>query len=410
MRTDSNTPAPRHGRTHGMTALRLVVSITGLSLCASTLTADPPPTNPPSSAPSSPPSSPAPKTSKGLSYFHDETPEKPWSMHVIKVDRFNPDYEFHTTAGGNATSGLSTLLDQIKALPLELGKPVAAINGDFWRNESAGYQGDPAGLQIRESELMSGPCDNACFWIDADARPHATNVVAHFKVTWPNGATTPFELNEDRPHDGAALYTPAMGASTRTTGGREIVLEQDEDDLWLPLRAGEAYTAKVREVREAGNTPLASNILVLSLSPRLAAQMPKVERGALFKISTATVPDLTGVKTALGGGPVLVRQGKPAALENSQERHPRTALGWNTNHFFLVVVDGRQPSLSIGMRLTELAEYMSRIGCDEAINLDGGASATCWVYGQVMNSPSSGKLRPIANGLVVVKKEKPPNN
>ena len=62
------------------------------------------------------------------------------------------------------------------------------------------------------------------------------------------------------------------------------------------------------------------------------------------------------------------------------------------------------------MRLSELADYMARIGCDEAINLDGGASTTCWIYGQVMNSPSSGKLRPIANGLVVVKKHTPPNN
>jgi hypothetical protein len=399
MRFYSRTPALRPGRIREIATHWRIVLFAGLSLGASALPADPTPTNPPANPPA--------RTGRSLSYLHDETPEKPWSMHVIKVDRFNPDYEFHTTAGGNAASGLSSLLDQIKALPPELGKPIAAINGDFWNKESGGFVGDPTGLQIRQGELMSGPCDNACFWIDAAGRPHATNVVAQFKATWPNGATFPFTLNEER-HDGAVLYTPAMGASTHTTGGREIVLEQDEDDLWLPLRAGESYTAKVREVHEAGNTPLTSNIMVLSLSARLAAQTPRLERGALLKLSTATVPDLTGVKTALGGGPVLLRQGKLAPFESTQDRHPRTALGWNTNHIFLVVVDGRQPSLSIGMRLPELAEYMSRIGCDEAINLDGGASATCWIYGQVMNSPSSGKLRPIANGLVVVKKSKPP--
>ena len=398
MRTDFKTPVPRSGWLLKIATRWQVLLFTILCFCTSPLPAVTPPTSQP------------PRSSKGLSYFHDETPEKPWSMHVIKVDRSNTDFELHTTAGGNATSGLSTLLDQIKALPPELGKPLAAINGDFWKNESAGYLGDPAGLQLREGELVSGPGDKACFWIDPAGRPHMTNVLAHFKVTWPNGATTAFGLNEERPNDGVVLYTPAMGASTHTTAGREIVLEQDEDDLWLPLRAGEVYTAKVREVREAGNTPLASNILVLSLSARVAAQTPKLDRGALLKISTATVPDLTGVKTALGGGPVLVHHGKAAPLEASPLRHPRTALGWNTNHYFLVVVDGRQPSLSIGMRLSELADYMARIGCDEAINLDGGASTTCWIYGQVMNSPSSGKLRPIANGLVVVKKHTPPNN
>src|SRR2546425_1218298 len=40
-------------------------------------------------------------------------------------------------------------------------------------------------------------------------------------------------------------------------------------------------------------------------------------------------------------------------------------------------------------------------------NLDGGGSATCWVYGQVVNSPSEGRERPDGNSLVVVRKDKP---
>ncbi len=350
---------------------------------------------------------PAPRSNRGLTYFPAVDAEKPWSMHVVKLERGHPDYELHTVSGGLKTSGLSTLLDQLKALPAELGKPVAAINGDFWKNDGDGYQGDPMGLQIRLGELVSGPCDKACFWLDAAGQPHATNVHSEFRITWPNGAATPFTLNEERPKDGAVLYTPALGATTHTSGGREIVLEQDGGGLWLPLRAGETYSAKVREVREAGNTTLASNVMVLSLGPQLAGTAPNVTAGALVKISTATAPGLAGVKTAIGGGPTLVRHGKAMSWDGSQPRHPRTAIGWNDSHFFLVVVDGRQRALSIGMSLPELADYMIKLGCREAINLDGGASATCWVYGQVMNSPSSGKPRPIANGLVVVKKNKP---
>ncbi|MEW6161163.1 MAG: phosphodiester glycosidase family protein, partial [Verrucomicrobiota bacterium] len=45
------------------------------------------------------------------------------------------------------------------------------------------------------------------------------------------------------------------------------------------------------------------------------------------------------------------------------------------------------------------------LGCDEAMNLDGGGSAVCWVYGQVMNSPSEGRERGMANGLVVVQRK-----
>jgi exopolysaccharide biosynthesis protein len=83
-------------------------------------------------------------------------------------------------------------------------------------------------------------------------------------------------------------------------------------------------------------------------------------------------------------------------------RHPRTAIGWNQEYFFLVEVDGRQLRLSAGMTLPELADYMLKLGCEEAMNLDGGGSATCWYNGRVMNSPSQGRERPAANGLVVL--------
>ena len=86
------------------------------------------------------------------------------------------------------------------------------------------------------------------------------------------------------------------------------------------------------------------------------------------------------------------------------ERHPRAAIGWNQNDFFLVEVDGRQRSLSVGMTLEELADFMVDLGCQEALNLDGGGSATLWYNGEVRNSPCDRAEREIANCLVVVKR------
>ena len=117
-----------------------------------------------------------------------------------------------------------------------------------------------------------------------------------------------------------------------------------------------------------------------------------------------TTPDLTGVDTAMGGGPTLVRGGKAMTWSSIQVRHPRTAMGWSKTHYFLVEVDGRQPDLSVGMTFPELASYMVELGCEEAINLDGGGSATMWVLGQVVNSPSEGRERTGANGLVVIRR------
>ena len=107
---------------------------------------------------------------------------------------------------------------------------------------------------------------------------------------------------------------------------------------------------------------------------------------------------------AIGGGPPLVRFGK-VIEPSASRRHPRAAVGWNSDFFFLVEVDGRQRGVSVGMTMRELAAQMVRLGCTEALNLDGGGSATCWVYGQVMNYPSQGDERGMGNALVVVQKD-----
>ena len=86
-------------------------------------------------------------------------------------------------------------------------------------------------------------------------------------------------------------------------------------------------------------------------------------------------------------------------------QHPRTAVGFNqdSTKLLLVTVDGRQPGHSIGMSLSELANFMLRLGCFQAINLDGGGSTTMLVGTRVVNRPSdaSGE-RAVANALLVI--------
>jgi hypothetical protein len=347
------------------------------------------------------------KAGSGLSYTNDVNPIGPWSAHVVRIERSRHEFKFTTTLGGIDRLGMSTLTDQLKHFPRELGQPLAAVNGDFYEKtrESAGR---PRDIQIREGELLSHPAGHSSFWIDAHGLPHMTNVFSRFRVLWPDGAATPFNLNAPRSNHTAVLYTWAMGKSTQTRGGVEYVLERgNAAGPWLPLRPGLVYRAKVREVRTAGDSDVTAEVPVLSLSPETASGRPLLQPGAVITLITETVPDLSGAEVAIGGGPALLMEGKPMPTRDFLSmRHPRSAVGWNETHFFLVQVDGRQIDLSVGMTFPELAEYMLKLGCDYALNFDGGGSAALWALGAVRSSPSEGRERPSPNALVVVKRDK----
>ncbi|MBF0245439.1 MAG: phosphodiester glycosidase family protein [Planctomycetes bacterium] len=84
------------------------------------------------------------------------------------------------------------------------------------------------------------------------------------------------------------------------------------------------------------------------------------------------------------------------------DRHPRTALGVDATgrHLYCVVVDGRQRLFSIGVTSRELAELMLGLGCQQAINLDGGGSSVMLAAtpkGEVgiVNRPSGSLPRPV---------------
>jgi exopolysaccharide biosynthesis protein len=122
-------------------------------------------------------------------------------------------------------------------------------------------------------------------------------------------------------------------------------------------------------------------------------------------LETRTEPSLEGAISAIGGGPALVHLGQPTgkSVARSSERHPRSAFGWNEHHCFLIVVDGRQAGLSVGMTLAELSEFLVELGCQEAINLDGGGSTELILDGQVLNSPCYGRERATATSLLVIR-------
>ncbi len=337
----------------------------------------------------------------GLEYCHSRTGTGPLSIHILKIDRTKSQFRFTTSLAQNTIFGLQPLSQQVKAISQAGHKPVAAVNGDFFRIRSSPYQGDPLGLQILNGELISSP-GRVCFWLDTQQRPHIATIQADFQATWPDGTSIPFDINQEVEKGHAVLYTPCMGQSTRTESGVELVLEATPQSSWLPIKPGQVYQARILAVNQDANSVITSDKLILSLSTSVVNTLKTWTVGTILSLSVETVPDLTHVETAISGGPLLITNGTKQTFSPNQPRHPRTAFGWNKDQYFLVVVDGRQKDLSVGMTLPELADLMLNLGCTNALNLDGGGSSTLWLAGSIMNSPSDRQERRIANGLILL--------
>lgn len=339
----------------------------------------------------------------GVQYAHLSKPQGPLSIHVVKFEYHRPDLKLLSTLGRPTIFGLASVRKELAFLPPTTGQPLAAINGDFFIMKKDPYQGEPKGLQISEGQLLRSPAKSACFWMEAGGQPRVGTVGSECRVLWPTGKETRIGINDKRGPDECALLTPVLGHSTRTTNGVELILEPQGQGPWLPLQANQTYLARVREVHRHGNTPIGPNQMVLSIGPELVSQTLPLETGTRLKIVTALSPDLTGVSTAMGGGPILVAQGRSLQASSKDPRNPRTAIGWNDREFYFVVVDGRKKDLSIGVDFAELADLMIELGCQEALNLDGGGSTTLWLKGQVVNHPSeNGVERNVANALVLL--------
>src|ERR1041384_3430176 len=116
-----------------------------------------------------------------LSYRHEQIAKGPWSTHVVTIDRSNHNLELQTTLPPGRHFGLATLSEQVKAYCGGKGHVVAGINGDYYERNGP-YLGDPQGLKIMQGELISGPCDWACFWIDSGGKPNIGKVDSQFNV------------------------------------------------------------------------------------------------------------------------------------------------------------------------------------------------------------------------------------
>lgn len=312
-------------------------------------------------------------------------------------------------------------------------KALAAINADFFP-----YTGDPVGLAIRDGELVSEPLEwRVCMSITDAAVQFGVLAPAGVLMTGDGFALAPLAgVNRVPRGSEIVCLTPVYAATPALESDAAVMLVRKVSS---PLRPSLTIRGEVESVTDLrAGTPLprcpVNSVLIVAIGKDKAAlpERFKASDTAQFRFDLvmnspaptrgryasraktlrpkAASPVWQDAQQAVSGGPWLVRDGKilvdgdaedfPAA-EFVAKRHPRTAVGVTKDrHLLLVTVDGRQ-SQSVGMSLNELAKFMLQLGAVQAMNLDGGGSTSMFVGGGIVNGPSDGTLRPIADSLLL---------
>ncbi len=272
---------------------------------------------------------------------------------------------------------------------------LAAINASYFDTDGwvIGNVKDHGDYMAADGQARSGYVDGS------NGQQIVKDIAYSGSVKLPDGRQLTIKgMNRTRIANDLVLYNSYYAPSTRTNSwGHEVKLKN----------------GRVVAAGTAGNMTIEPGTVVLSGHGANAAALAGLKLGDHVTLQqTMGNSAADAASMVISGGPLLLEQGKinvrtvaeKIANDIALGRAPRTALGLKKDgSLLLLVVDGRS-STSAGMTLTELAQYLLKLGAWDAVNFDGGGSSEMVINGQIVNKPSDGRERWVSVGLGLLPK------
>ncbi|MDF2659067.1 MAG: hypothetical protein K0Q94_1858 [Paenibacillus sp.] len=340
------------------------------------------------------------------------------SMQITEIDATNPYLHLEAYSSEGGVTRLETVGNMLQQLEKQGKRIVCGFNGDFFS-----YAGVPSGLQITNGEVVTSPAvTKVLMAVLSDGTVELRESVAlNMVLSTINGSCLPlYMINRAQSAaytDHAWIYNDRFGKSTRTSGSvAEAVVFADAG--FNTFIAEGRITGTVERVIRGSDTPIERGKLVISATGKKAEWIAEyLVPGQKVSIDLSYDKTMDQARQVVSGsstlGFVLLRDGEvsPALLDPSvrqnSDRHPRTMIGVKGGKLHMIAVDGRQPGHSDGITLAEGAYYLQSLGMEQAINVDGGGSTTCYVRlpgderPVLCNRPSDGFERLVGNVLAV---------
>jgi hypothetical protein len=334
-------------------------------------------------------------------------------VYVARMDRNNPNVTIESSiAQGKLYSGFESVRNQANRYDGAInywGKTwgntnqvAVAINGYFFDN--AGLTGTPWSGQIQsgwyaqrfwENQAVSGfawQLDRQAFIGECVYHQGKNNEVASARVTINIAG-----VNQDRSEDAMIVYTPQYDTSTHTDSqGVEVTVQLSKPALLSSL----AVPGVVTKVNHGGNSLIPFDSVVLSgygknLEPQLDALQVGDPVSILQQVANCpntvhgTNPDWTNTYASIGGDKIFLFAGKLQDISGTEftAPAPRTAIAFNDQYVYFIVVDGYHTNVSPGMSINQIGSFAKNtLQATYGVSQDSGSSSTMVINGKVVNN------------------------
>jgi hypothetical protein len=329
------------------------------------------------------------------------TPHGVVVLHVITAPRPVGLYALTPVLARGTLTGGPEPVTQIER-DVSTTATTVGINGDFVRAD-----GRPSGVWVGGGLLGQPPlASRSSIGIDTAGTLHVDRVKLFGTWQGTGQRRTLTGLNAPPGPGQTVLLTSTYGPRAPVVAGAaEAVL-----GAFPPTVPNTDLAGAVTAVSAGGGEPIPPGGAVLMAAGGAAAKLQAEARiGTTVHARLGLQPAWDGVTAALGGGPVLVRNGKAVfrSLEdftNDQvgSRTARAAVGQLADgRIVLVAVDGGRPGYSAGLTSFELAQALVRLGAVTAAGVDPGDDVTAAFDGRLLNRPSGRAERAVKEALLV---------
>jgi exopolysaccharide biosynthesis protein len=335
---------------------------------------------------------------------------------VVEVDLTNPLVKLDVMTG---TNNQFTKKQSVLGMTTET-QAVAGVNGDFYNTQAEGV---PMGPEIANGQLMATPPYLPGFYtfaLSKDNVPVVDLFTFQGSVTAKDGAKFTlgginktyywFEPGGEHSHiDAMFMYTNAWGQADRSNDGTTVptevlvqngVIKQISENTIINIIAPkDGYILRtsglaadfVKQHMKIGD-PLTADYQILPQDP-------------------SKTYDTKNFKMMIGGHTIMVDEGQPTEFSREVAslccNRSRTAIGYSQDQktAYLITVDNAGDSK--GLSMTELQQFMIKVGVWKGINLDGGGSTQMAVrpLGEttpvLINKTETGVQRKVVNGVGV---------